>query len=260
MLKLTLIRKFIKQHYHLLKVTCILCLTPCLFERANAQTNTQQLWLTYNQQARLSNKWGYLFDANHRINDFNEFQSAVTAIRAGVTYFINDQTRISAGYAWFGTQMQNSDKNIMIENRLWQQILWLKKYNQCSITQKVRLKKRFREALTNAITVTRYTTRFRYMLQMQAPIIPPKSPRSFALYAQAADEIMLHTGEGISNHYFDQNRVVAGVALSPNRQLELALLYQYIAQYQPATEQTNHIHSIRITLLHQLDFRKVNGE
>lgn len=229
-------------------------------ERTVAQTNTQQLWLTYNQQARLSYKWGYLFDANHRTNDFNEFQSALTAVRAGATYFVNDQTRISAGYAWLGTHLQNSAKNILIENRLWQQILWTKKINNSNIAHRIRVEERFREALTNTKTVTRYSTRFRYMVQIQAPIIAPKSPGSFALYAQAADEMMLHTGEGIGTHYFDQNRVVAGVALSPNRQFELALLYQYITQYQPSIEQINHIHSIRITLLHQLDFRKVNSE
>lgn len=223
---------------------------------AKAQTNNQQLWLTYNQQARLSSKWGYLFDVNHRTIDFQKFQSTLSAVRAGATYFITDQTRISAGYAWFGTHLQNSEKNILIENRLWQQMLWLKKYNSTTLSHRIRVEERFREAYVNNKSDIRYTTRFRYMLQMQAPIIAVKTPNDFALYAQAADEIMLHSGEGIGTHYFDQNRVVAGIVLSPNRQLELALLYQYIAQYQPTTEQTNHIHSIRITLLHQLEFRK----
>jgi len=220
-----------------------------------AQTNTQQLWLTYNQQARLSSKWGYLFDVNHRTIDFQKFQSTLSAVRAGATYFVTDQTRISAGYAWFGTHLQNSEKNILIENRLWQQILWLKKYKRTTLSHRIRVEERFREAYLNSKSDIRYTTRFRYMLQMQAPIIAAKTPNAFALYAQAADEIMLHTGEGIGTHYFDQNRLLAGVSLSPNRKIELALLYQYIVQHQPSLEETINIHSIRITLLHQLEFR-----
>lgn len=46
-----------------------------------------------------------------------------------------------------------------------------------------------------------------------------------------------------------------GYTFSPNRQIELAVLYQYILQYQPALSDTEEIHSIRLTFLHQLDFR-----
>jgi hypothetical protein len=222
----------------------------------HAQINTQQLWLTYNQQARLSTKWGYLFDVNYRTIDFKQFQSTLSAVRAGATYFLTDQTRISAGYAWFGTHLHNSDTNLLQENRLWQQILWQKKYNQVMLSHRIRVEERFREAFTDAEKVTNYSTRFRYMVQIQVPIVAPKSPQSFALYAQAADEIMLHTGEETGTSYFNQNRIVAGVSLSPSRQFELALLYQYIAQYQPSLHEIVNIHSIRITLLHQLDFRK----
>lgn len=223
---------------------------------AMAQSKTQQLWLTYNHQARISQKWGYQFDANHRTFDFNEFQSAITAARVGVSYFFRQQARITAGYAWFGTHLHGSDKNLLVENRLWQQILWLKRNRSTAISHRIRLEERFRETGSNSESITLFTTRLRYMVQIQTPIITAKSPNAFILYAQAANEIMLHAGQGIGNRLFDQNRAIAGIVLSPNRQLELALLYQYIAQYQPSIQQINHTHSIRVTLLHQLDFRK----
>ncbi|HSC54962.1 MAG TPA: DUF2490 domain-containing protein [Phnomibacter sp.] len=221
-----------------------------------AQASPQQFWLTYNQQARLSNKWGYLVDLNHRTSDFEEFNAIVSAARAGGTYYISESFRISAGYAWFGTYTQKAEKQLLNEHRAWQQLQWLKKINRSNFMHRIRLEERFREAFVNGETTVRYSTRLRYMAQLQWPIIASTATHPFALYAQGADELMLHAGEGIGTHYFDQNRVLAGLAIQPNKKLEVAALYQLITQYQPSQQTHSNVHGIRLTILHQLDFRR----
>nr|MCU0358987.1 DUF2490 domain-containing protein [Cyclobacteriaceae bacterium] len=62
--------------------------------------------------------------------------------------------------------------------------------------------------------------------------------------------------ETIGYTIFDQNRTLAGVLISPPGGLSLALLYQFIVQQQPYLRDIFTIHSFRITLFHQLDFRK----
>ncbi len=96
------------------------------------------------------------------------------------------------------------------------------------------------------------------MLQAQGPLLKPASANAFGIFWQAANELMLHAGEGIGTHYFDQNRTLAGVVISPNRKLELAVLYQFIVQYLPAVKSQQYIHSLRLSILHQLDFRRAD--
>ncbi|MCC6762080.1 MAG: DUF2490 domain-containing protein, partial [Chitinophagaceae bacterium] len=67
-----------------------------------------------------------------------------------------------------------------------------------------------------------------------------------------ADEWMLHAGDNLGKHFFDQNRLIGGLAYMPNKHVEMHLLYQYITQYRADNEAWQHINSIRLTLLQQL--------
>jgi hypothetical protein len=217
-----------------------------------------QTWLTYNNQTRLSQKWGYTFDLNYRTRGFFPFQSNLAAARAGVIYFLTNEWRFSGGYAWFGTSVRQVDNRWLHEHRLWQQALWLKRHSNLVISNRVRIEERFRQFEDffkqgpNGIS---FTMRYRYMLQVQGPVIPARTDNGFQLNWQAANEIMFQTGDLTGGNAFNQNRTLAGFILSPNRQIELAVLYQYILQFQPALSDTEEIHSIRLTFLHQLDFR-----
>lgn len=218
-----------------------------------------QLWLTYNNQTRLSDKWGYTFDVNYRTRGFFPFNSTLTAARVGANYFVNNRLRISGGYAWFGTYVSNFDINWLPEHRLWQQIQWTIPKPKFQLVHRFRLEQRFRQELIRYPSTEptyAYTTRARYMIQFQGILVPPKEPDGFQLSWQAANEIMFHSGDIISSNLFNQNRTLAGVVISPNRKFDFAVLYQLILQYQPVLDRVEEIHSIRLTAFHNLDYRK----
>ena len=227
---------------------------PCV---AFAQTTSNQMWYTYNHQAIVSKNWGYMFDLNHRTTNFKNTQSVLSATRVGITYLTDKDHRISAGYAWFGTHFQNSDKNLLTENRLWEQYQVFGRKNKTSFFHRVRLEQRWREQMPPVGLKkgeTAFSVRGRYMYQHQGPILPLTEKNKFGVWWQGASEIMLHAGDRIDRHYFDQLRIIGGVVLLPSQNLNLAVLYQYINQYRPSVGQHVNIHSIRFTLLHQIDW------
>ena len=224
---------------------------------AQAQNTSNQMWYTYNHQAIVSKHWGYMFDVNHRTTNFNKNTSVLSAARAGITYLIDKQHRITAGYAWFGTHIQNAEYGLLQENRLWQQYQVFKPKGKTTYFHRVRIEQRWREATpANGANkgIKRFTVRSRYMYQHQGPIWPITKERKFGVGWQAASEIMLHAGEGIDKKYFEQFRAIGGVVLMPSKTFNIAVLYQYINQYRPSVSQHFNIHTIRLTLLHQLDF------
>lgn len=223
---------------------------------AFGQTLPMQWWYTYNQQSRISKQWGYTFDLNYRVQGFEHLTGVVSAARAGATYFFNDQNRITAGYAWFGQHLQGNERSFLNENRLWQQYQNLKQGRAITSMQRIRVEQRFREfKISGDKIIQRYSTRFRYMYQMQGTLVPLKQ-KGLGLNWLAADEIFLQAGEGVSHHYFDRNRLIAGLVWRFRPNLELATLYQYSLQYNLVREQLENQHTIRFTINHNLNFRK----
>jgi hypothetical protein len=208
-----------------------------------------------------------MFDVNHRTTNFRNTQSVLSAARVGITYLTDRNHRISAGYAWFGTHFKESEKDLLQENRLWQQYQVFKKAGKTSYFHRFREEQRWRELMPKSGMKkgdVAFSFRTRYMYQHQGPILPITEKRKFGVWWQGASEIMFHVGDGIEKHYFDQLRMIGGVILMPSPKLNLAVLYQYINQYRPSVEEHFNIHTIRLTLLHQLDFseksEKVNRQ
>src|SRR6187549_3426088 len=69
-----------------------------------AQTKTtedvNQLWFGYYNQVRFSNKWGLWVDLHLRTKEefVNSFSQSI--LRGGLTYYISDATKLTAGYAY----------------------------------------------------------------------------------------------------------------------------------------------------------------
>ncbi len=226
---------------------------------ATAQNNSTSLWFTYNHQARISNHWGYTFDLNHRTQSLEDLHSMVSAARVGAVWMPAERTRLSAGYAWFGQHVQGTDQNLQHENRFWQQVQLLRAQASSNHFHRFRLEQRFREITppgSSRKTAEAFTVRFRYMLQWQGMLLKPARPKGIALKWQAANEIMVHAGDYVKQHYFEQNRLIGGMVLAPSSSLELAVLYQYTLQYLPLAERLQTWHVVRFTLQHNLDFRR----
>jgi hypothetical protein len=218
-----------------------------------------QLWTTYNHQARLSNKWGYTFDLNYRTRGVLPFTSSLAAVRMGVVYQVNPKIRITAGYAWFGTWVKDRYQIWLHENRLYQQIQYNTRKANLQFSQRIRLEQRFRQSFlstsSDEVNVF-FTFRARYLFQMQGPLLRKSGTDEVILSWQAANEIFFHWGDNIGSTNFEQNRTLAGIVISVNKKIDFAALYQLILQHQPLLLKTQPINSVRLTIFHNLDFRK----
>ena len=218
-----------------------------------------QLWTTYNHQARLTNKWGYTFDLNYRTRGVLPFTSSLSAARMGIIYHLNPKIRITAGYAWFGTFVQDRYQIWLHENRLYEQIQYNTRSKNLQFSQRIRLEQRFRQSflsISSDEVKVLFTFRARYLFQMQGPLLRKSGTDEVILSWQAANEIFFHWGDIIGSTNFEQNRTLAGIVISVSKKIDFAVLYQLILQHQPLLQETQPINSVRLTLFHSLDFRK----
>jgi hypothetical protein len=220
-----------------------------------------QIWFAYNQTGRLSDKWGYAFDANYRVREVLPAQASVTALRVGGFYQVNPRLRVTAGYAWFGTFAPDIDRIWLHENRLYQQAQWNFQPKGLALSHRIRLEERWRELLVDAsdptdpITRKVFNFRARYMIQLTGPLTHRDAKGAALLSWQAANEIMFQTSD-YDNGLFEQNRTLAGLVWRLSPTVDLATLYQFIVQRRQELGTTQDINSLRLTLFHSLDFRK----
>lgn len=226
-----------------------------------AQKHTQkleQVWTAYFNQTRFSNKWGMWLDVQLRTKEdfFNHFSQFL--VRPGITYYVNDNVRLTAGYAhfWF-YPADNHSKITQPENRLWQQVQWFTKYKRNRTVQALRLEERYRRKILNDSTLASgytFNYRLRYNFSWQIPLSKEveKGSWSFVL----GNEVFVNFGKQITYNYFDQNRFFTGLAYNPSTTDYLQFGYMNIFQ-QLATGNNYRSTSIaRVAYLHNLDLRK----
>jgi hypothetical protein len=221
------------------------------------QINDQnQVWLGYFNQTRLSTKWGLWLDVHGRRIDFLDRWNT-QIIRPGITYYINDHMRITAGYA-FARHFPASDLNpIRPEHRLWQQILWTSRSKRLQTQQWVRIEERYNRKVANDALQEGYNFnfRFRYLLNLMVPLnrdfIEPNT-----LFFAFNDEIHINAGKNITYNYFDQNRFFVGLGYQFTKSLNAQLGYMNLFQQLPSGNHFNNNHVIRFFVFHNLDLRK----
>ncbi len=141
-------------------------------------------------------------------------------LRPGVGYELTKDLSIWLGYAWIytGKPLTTSPYE---EDRIWQQLLWVKKFARFTFTSRTRTEQRF---LENA-PKTAY--RFRQLLKFA---IPMKHHPTWSWVF--SDEIFIHKNNfiGRPNRGFDQNRAFAGLGYRFNTQIvgEFGYMNQYI--------------------------------
>ncbi|MBI2786350.1 MAG: DUF2490 domain-containing protein [Legionella longbeachae] len=143
-----------------------------------------------------------------------------TLLRPGLGYALTENTTIWLGYGWVYTG-EPFTSNTFEENRIWQQLLWVKTHLHLTLTSRTRMEERF---LENA-PKTAY--RFRQLVKMSIPF--KNQPKiSFA----TSDEVFFHLNNfiGANNRGFDQNRLFVGLGyqLNPFIKTEIGYMNQYI--------------------------------
>jgi hypothetical protein len=226
-----------------------------VFSQKNADVR-EQAWFAYFNQTRLTEKSGVWVDLQMRLNEFVS-EKSLSIARLGYTYFLTDQTRLTAGYGYI-THYNNSPLVPDVpENRVWQQVQWFDKKKGLSLMQYLRVEERFVSTLANNELTDdfRFTWRFRYNFALTIPLkgteVTANTP-----FVLLNDELHINAGKNIINNYFDQNRLFAGVGYQFTSNLNAHAGYLYVFQQLPAGNRYIHINAFRLFVNHNLDFRK----
>jgi hypothetical protein len=218
----------------------------------------QQVWTAYSNQTRFSNKWGAWFDVHFRTkDDFVEDRSQLI-IRPALTYYVNDVTKLSAGYAFVRIYPVDAHTKVtQQEHRPWQQIQWHTKYGRNRTMQWFRLEERYRRKILDDFTLAEgynFNFRLRYNILWQVPLSREikKGAVSFILN----DEVHVNFGRQITYNYFDQNRFFAGFAWHTSETDNLQFGYMNLFQQLPAGNRYRSIDAARISYFQNLDLRK----
>lgn len=227
-----------------------------------AQTKTvsseEQVWMGYFNQSRFSKHWGLWAEAQLRTkeNFFSQFSTGIT--RAGLTYYLGDQTKLTAGYAYVWNFPTNTVRVTQPEHRPWQQLQWHTNYARVKTMQWFRLEERFRRKILNDSTLgqgSNFNFRARYNFLLQVPFANRKIQSgdvSFILN----NEVHLNFGRIILNNTFDQNRFFAGFAFHTNATDNLQVGYLNVFQQLAGAGSYRMLHAARLYYFHNMDWRK----
>jgi hypothetical protein len=232
-------------------------LTAAPVAAQKASTTVQQIWFSYHNQIRLSNKLGLWNDGQLRTGDRFTRDWSVYILRSGLVYHLTDDLRLTAGYAFAHYFPPSAIGVAHTEHRPWQQILWQNRMPSLRFTQSIRLEERFRQKLISNTQVDHgfdFNYRLRYNLVMNFALSKkPFAPKTFSY--TLSDDVHFNFGKRVVYNSFDQNRVFAALQYHTDAQNFLQLGYLYIYQ-QTGTNRYRYNHAARITFMHILDLRK----
>jgi Protein of unknown function (DUF2490) len=231
---------------------------------ASAQSTRQvaeseQIWLGYFNQSRLSDKWGLWTDIHYRTKDnFVEGSYRFLARFAAIHYFTDD-FRLLNGYTFNNSFPEEGHLNIsQPEHRIWQQLQYITHYNKTRATQWLRLEERWLRKIKNDNELEdgyNYATRLRYNYLLQFPLSKKGIvPKTFS--AVVNDEIFVNLGSKVLYNTFDQNRLFVGLAYTISTKSTLQFGYMNVYQQLAAGNKYKNLNTIRVFFFQNFDFRK----
>jgi hypothetical protein len=175
---------------------------------------------TFNQDFRL---WSPIFMTAKLPNSFLDEDGHIDQLllRPAVGYQLTEHLSLWQGYAWVGNYNQRHtppQSPFFDESRIYQQVLYTRKFESFKIVSRTRLEERWIEHVDGT------AVRFRTMLRGQYPL--PMAPE-WALVA--ADEIFIHlntVGSRGPEAGFDQNRVFVGINRTFSKYFNMDIGYQ----------------------------------
>jgi len=242
-------------------IICLLARGGALLHAQTAKNteNIEQVWLGYFNQSRLTNKFGIWTDLHLRTKeDFtNNFSQGI--VRLGLTYYIDNSTKLTAGYARVFLFPGDNHKNIaQSEHRPWQQLQWHTSFTKTRLMQWIRLEERFRRKIANDSTLAEgynFNWRLRYNIWYEKPLVKNGiSPKSLSFIAN--DELHINFGKEIVNNYFDQNRFFLGMKYQFTKSSNIQFGYMNLFQQLAAGNKYKNIHAARVFFFQNFDARK----
>jgi hypothetical protein len=225
---------------------------------STAYSNTdKQLWFGFVHQARLTKHWGYWIDIHHRTkNDFLK-NLHVELFRAGGTYFINDQWRISLGYAFISQFPSLTNQSfVRLEHRPWQQVFHAVTIKQFRITQYLRNEQRLLQKTSGEKIVDGYVfrDRLRYSIMLHFLFNKSKSFKQNSIGAVVVNEVFVNAYSSDKVSIYDQNRAFGGLFYNLTDALQLHAGYMNVFSKTPKGNEV--IHAVRLFAFYTVDLRK----
>jgi len=237
-----------------------LCLVSfyALWAQEKSTENIGQIWLGYFNKTRLTYKWGLWTDLHLRTKEDFTDKFSQSIIRLGLTYYVNDVTKLTIGYAYVNLYPGDNHKKItQPESRPWQQLQWHTQISRAGMMQWIRLEERFRHKILNDSTLAdgyNFNFRIRYNIFYEVPLHRKGFTQNLSFVVN--DEVFINFGKEIVYNYFDQNRFFAGIKYQTNKQGNIQFGYMNLFQQLASENKYKNIHAARVFYFHNLDLRK----
>ncbi|WP_324671386.1 DUF2490 domain-containing protein [Hymenobacter sp. GOD-10R] len=249
-----------KRFLSLLVVSLLLAGQPLWAQKNFVQE--RQTWVGVFNQTRFSQRWGTWTDLHLRLHDQFVHDMFQTVARVGLTYYLTDDVRLTAGYAYVHHFPDGARRIGMPEHRPWQQVQWFTKFPKARLMQWVRLEERFRRNIRNNEALAPGYA-FNYRTRFNMALFLPLTRRNFdpgSWQFLLNDEVMVNLGKEVRYNYFDQNRLFAGVAYQISKQAQVQAGYMHLFQQLPAGDTYRNQHTIRVFYFHNLDLRAASAQ
>jgi hypothetical protein len=227
---------------------------------AQKTVNTEeQTWFGAFNQTRLTQRWGFWADAHFRLKDDFVGAPAQAILRAGPTFYLSNDVRLTAAYAYIHHFPGDNHRNIaQPEHRPWQQVQWFQRGPKARLMQWVRLEERFRRKVLNDNELAdgyNFNWRIRYNFALFLPLTKKRFEPG-GLQVLVNDEIFVNFGKNIVFNHFDQNRFFVGLVYQINKHAQLHGGYMNLYQQQAAGNVFRNQHTVRVFYFHNFDVRK----
>ncbi len=239
-----------------MKKFVVLILSVLCFSFSYSNTD-RQIWFGFVHQARLVNHWGYWLEFHHRTK--NEFSNNLhlELVRVGGTYFINNQWRLTVGYAFIPQFPSLTNQSfVRLEHRPWQQVFHTVTKKSFRVTQYLRNEQRLFQKTSGEKIMDGYLfrERVRYNLMVHFLFNKDKAFKQNSFGVVFANEVLVNAYSSDKVNWFDQNRASAGLFYNLTNALQLQL--GYLNVFARTTKGDDVIHAIRLFAFYTLDLRK----
>lgn len=244
--------------YHLVIFILLVISAGRISAQGKTVKRSNQQWVQYYGQFKLSQKWGINADAGFRWED--SFKKRLQYIsRVGIGYQLNSRFRLATGFANLGSYGGSSLSKL--EFRTYEEISAGYQYNKVGINHRFRVEERYYKSVVNGDILSGYNFNFRLRYQISAniPLINFENPEQ-KLFLNVADEIFVNAGSEIVYNLLDKNRFVIGPAFQFSKKLTIGLSYthQFSQLNSPATYAHDDV--MWLAIRHNVDFSKHQSE
>jgi len=218
-----------------------------------------QLWYAYNNNTRLTDRWGIWMDIQNK--DKSEFvhNFDVKENTLGGIYYLKNKMKLTGAFTYIQSFPNDKLPDFYApEYRPWQMVQWKNNWKTTSFAHWVRLEERFKTKTINGNQLTNnfdFSYRLRYNVFIEKPLTVKKHEKG-AISLSIAEEIYLNYGKTIVYNTFDQNRIFGGLLYYFNTHDWLQFGYTNVIQHLSSKDKYKSIDAIKLTFFNNLDFRK----